>query len=70
MAAAPPAPNPKTLTGTRPTAFAEPTVLDKRAADRADAGMVWFKLAGKNQRGEVVIEILREVLVRRRPPDQ
>jgi acyl dehydratase len=49
------------------TLRAESTVLEKRAADRADAGIVKFKLIGKNQRDEIVLEIEREVLVRRRP---
>ena len=50
------------------TLFAESTVLETRPADRADAGIVKFKLVGKNQKGEQVLEIEREVLVRRRPP--
>ncbi|HUB09028.1 MAG TPA: MaoC family dehydratase [Myxococcales bacterium] len=49
------------------TLFAESTVLETRAADRPDAGIVKFRLHGKNQRGEVVLEIDREVLVKRRP---
>lgn len=49
------------------TLFAESTVLEKRDADRRGAGIVRFRLVGKNQRGEVVLEIEREVLVRRRP---
>ena len=48
------------------TLFAESTVLETRDADRPDAGIVKFKLVGKNQRGEQVLEIEREVLVRRR----
>jgi acyl dehydratase len=47
------------------TLFAESTVLGKRDADRPDAGIVTFRLVGKNQRGEPVLEIEREVLVRR-----
>jgi acyl dehydratase len=48
------------------TLFAESTVLETRPSDRPDAGVVKFKLVGKNQRGEQVLEIEREVLVRRR----
>jgi acyl dehydratase len=49
------------------TLFAESTVLEKRDADRPDAGIVKFKLIGKNQRNQQVLEIEREVLVRKRP---
>jgi acyl dehydratase len=49
------------------TLTAESTVVAKRDADRPDAGIVKFRLHGKNQRGEVVLEIDREVLVKRRP---
>ncbi len=49
------------------TLFAESTVLEKRPADRPDAGIVKFRLLGKNQRGEIVLTIDREVLVQRRP---
>ncbi|MHB1847059.1 MAG: MaoC family dehydratase [Deltaproteobacteria bacterium] len=53
------------------TLFAESTVLEKRDADRSHAGppagIVKFRLIGKNQRGETVLEIDREVLVKRRP---
>jgi itaconyl-CoA hydratase len=52
------------------TLFAESTVLDKRDSDRPDAGIVRFKLIGKNQRGQVVLEIDREVLIKKRPPGQ
>jgi itaconyl-CoA hydratase len=48
------------------TLFAESTVLAKRDAERPDAGIVRFKLVGKNQHHEVVLEIEREVLVKRR----
>lgn len=52
------------------TLFAESTVLEKRPSpDRPDAGIVRFRLVGKNQRGETVLELDREVLVRRRTPD-
>ncbi len=49
------------------TLFAESTVLETRPADRPDAGVVKLRLHGKNQRGEIVLEIDREVLVKRRP---
>jgi acyl dehydratase len=50
------------------TLFAESTVLETRShPDRDDAGVVKFLLVGKNQRGEEVLEITREVVVRRRP---
>ncbi len=48
------------------TIFAESTVLEKRDADRADAGIVKFKLVGKNSRGLPVVEIERTVLIKRR----
>ncbi|MHB8419762.1 MAG: MaoC family dehydratase [Myxococcales bacterium] len=50
------------------TLFAESTVLEKRDAGRPDAGLIKFRLLGKNQRGEVVLEIDREVLVKRKSP--
>ncbi len=49
------------------TLFAESTVLEKSEGDRPEAGVVKFRLVGKNQRGEVVLEIDREVLVKKRP---
>lgn len=48
------------------TLFAESTVLDKRR-EGDDAGCVKFLLVGKNQRGEKVLEIERELLIRCRP---
>ncbi len=48
------------------TLFAESVVLAKRDAERPDAGIVRFKLIGKNQRGQVVLEIDREVLIKRK----
>lgn len=49
------------------TLFAESTVLEKRPhPDLASAGIVRFRLVGRNQRGEEVLEILREVVLRRR----
>ncbi len=48
------------------TLFAESLVLSKAAADRKDAGIVGFKLIGRNQDGKVVLEIDREVLIKRR----
>ncbi|MBI3185943.1 MAG: MaoC family dehydratase [Myxococcales bacterium] len=50
------------------TLFAESTVTGKRDCDRPDAGVVCFRLVGKNQDGKAVLEIDREVLVRRRFP--
>lgn len=49
------------------TLFAESTVLEKRdSPEREDAGIVKFLLVGKNQKGEVVLEITREVLVKKK----
>lgn len=49
------------------TLFAESQVTSRRdAPDRPDAGIVGFKLLGRNQDGNVVLEIDREVLVKRR----
>jgi len=48
------------------TVFAESTVLEKRDSDRADAGIVKFKLVGKNSKGLPVVEIERTVLIKRR----
>lgn len=48
------------------TIYAESTVLDKRASDRADAGVVKFRLVGKKSDGTVVVEIDRSVLIKRR----
>jgi len=48
------------------TLFAESIVTGKRDADRLDAGIVSFKLIGRNQDGKVVLEIDREVLVKRK----
>lgn len=49
------------------TLFAESTVLETRdSPERDDAGIVKFLLVGKNQRGQVVLEITREVLIKRR----
>jgi itaconyl-CoA hydratase len=48
------------------TLFAESTVLEKRPSERADAGVVKLKLVGKNQHGQQVLEIERELLIRRR----
>ncbi len=50
------------------TLFAESKVLEKRESPaHPGAGIVKFLLHGKNQEGVVVLEITREVLVRRRP---
>ena len=48
------------------TVFAESTVLEKRDSDRADAGIVKFKLIGKNSKGLPVVEIERTILIKRR----
>ena len=49
------------------TLFAESTVLETSESHRTDAGIVKFKLIGKNQRGEQVLEIERDLLIARRP---
>ena len=48
------------------TVYAESTVLEKRDSDRADAGIVKFRLIGKKPDGTVVVEIDRTVLVKRK----
>ncbi len=48
------------------TLYAESYVLDKKDSDRPDAGIIKFKVVGKNQKGEIVVEIEREILVRKR----
>lgn len=49
------------------TLFADSVVTGTRdAPDRPDAGVVCFKLVGRNQDGKVVLEIDREVLIKRR----
>jgi len=48
------------------TLFAESTVTGKRDSEREDAGIVAFKLLGKNQHGKVVLEIDREVLIKKK----
>jgi itaconyl-CoA hydratase len=49
------------------TLFAESVVTGKRdSPDRPDGGIVAFKLVGRNQDGKVVLEIDREVLVKRK----
>jgi acyl dehydratase len=47
------------------TIYAESTVLEKRDADRPDAGLVKFKLVGKKSDGTVVVEIERTVLIKK-----
>ena len=49
------------------TLYAYTEVLEKTAADRADAGIVVFKHYGVNQQDEVVFEGERRVLIKRRP---
>lgn len=48
------------------TLYAESTVLEKRDSDRPHAGVVKFKLVGKNAAGQPVVEIERTVLIKRR----
>jgi acyl dehydratase len=53
------------------TLFAESTVLEKRdAPNQAHAGIVRFLLRGMNQRGDTVLEITRELLIRRKKPSK
>ena len=49
------------------TLYAESTVLDKRESkSRPDQGIVTVKTVGKNQRGEIVCEFERTLLVMKR----
>ncbi len=49
------------------TLFAESLVVSKRdSPDREDAGIVAFQLIGRNQDGKVVLEIDREVLLKKK----
>ena len=49
------------------TLFAESEVLEKREApDNSNAGIVKFKHIGKNQDGKIVVEIEREVLIKKK----
>lgn len=48
------------------TLFAESHVTSKRDSERPDAGVVAFKLIGRNQDGKVVLEIDREVLLKKK----
>jgi itaconyl-CoA hydratase len=48
------------------TIYARSTVMEKRDADRTDAGIVKFKLEGFKPDGTVVVEIERTVLVKRK----
>ena len=49
------------------TLYAESTVLDKRASkSRRDQGIVTVRTVGKNQRGQVVCEFERTMLVMKR----
>ncbi len=49
------------------TLYAESEVIEKRdSEERQDAGIVKFRITGKNQKGEVVVEIEREVLIKKR----
>ncbi len=49
------------------TLYAESEVLSFEPRDDGRTGLVRFKLRGLNQRGEVVLEIERDVVVKRRP---
>ncbi|MBI4640428.1 MAG: MaoC family dehydratase [Candidatus Tectomicrobia bacterium] len=49
------------------TLFSESTILDKRESQsRPDRGIVHVKTIGKNQRGEVVLEYERNIMVKKR----
>ena len=49
------------------TLYSATEVLSCGPSDRADAGLVTFKHSGFNQRDELVCEVERTVLLRRRP---
>ena len=50
------------------TLFAKSEIMEKRDADRPDAGIVKFKLIGtKQDRKTVCVEALYEALIKRRP---
>jgi acyl dehydratase len=49
------------------TLYAESEVLEVSLGADAPGGLVKFKLRGLNQRGEAVLEIERDVVVKRRP---
>lgn len=51
------------------TLYAYTEVLDRRDADRTDAGLVVFRHLGFNQKDEQVFDGQRTVLIRRRPAD-
>jgi acyl dehydratase len=48
------------------TIYAESTVLEKHDSDRADGGVVKFRLVGKKPDGTIVLEIDRSVLIKRK----
>lgn len=48
------------------TLYAFSEVLDKREADRNDAGIVVFRHYGYNQRDELIAEVERSVLLKRK----
>ena len=50
------------------TLTSESLVLSKRDTSRPDRGVVKFRTAGYNQRGEKVLEYERPVLIRKRNP--
>lgn len=52
------------------TIYAETEVLEKRESrSRPNAGIVRMKLTGRNQRGEVVVELERSALFFKRPSE-
>jgi acyl dehydratase len=51
------------------TLYAESEVLECMPDAHPEGGLVRFRLRGLNQRGQIVLEIERDVLVRRRPAD-
>lgn len=51
------------------TLYAYSEVLEKRASDRPDAGVVVFKHYGVNQKDEVVFEGERTLLVKKKPTE-
>ncbi|WP_255325906.1 MaoC family dehydratase [Sphingobium sp. 15-1] len=49
------------------TIYAYSEVLEKRDADRPDAGLVIFRHYGYNQRDELIAKVDRTILLKRRP---
>ncbi len=51
------------------TIYAETTILSKRESkSRPDCGLVTLSQTGRNQKGEIVVEITRTALFLKRPP--